>query len=50
MTASNRHPMTDDLERASDDIFIAGIAAGRPEALTALFRRRQADAIDSPCT
>jgi RNA polymerase sigma-70 factor, ECF subfamily len=35
--------MTDDLERASDDILIAGTAAGRPEALTALFRRRQAD-------
>ena len=35
--------MTDDLERANDDTLIAGIAAGRPEALTALFRRRQAD-------
>ena len=35
--------MTDDLEATSDDILIAGIAAGRPEALTALFRRRQAD-------
>jgi RNA polymerase sigma-70 factor (ECF subfamily) len=35
--------MTDDLERASDDFLIAGIAAGRPEALTALFRRRQVD-------
>lgn len=35
--------MTDDLERASDDILIAGIAAGSAEALTALFRRRQRD-------
>jgi RNA polymerase sigma-70 factor, ECF subfamily len=35
--------MTDDLEPTSDDILIAGIVAGRPEALTALFRRRQAD-------
>ncbi len=35
--------MTDDLERANDDTLIAGIAAGRPEALTALFRRRQGD-------
>jgi RNA polymerase sigma-70 factor (ECF subfamily) len=35
--------MTDDLERASDDMLIAGIAAGRPDALTTLFRRRQAD-------
>jgi RNA polymerase sigma-70 factor (ECF subfamily) len=35
--------MTDDLEPTSDDILIAGVAAGRPEALTALFRRRQAD-------
>lgn len=35
--------MTDDLESRSDDRLIAGIAAGRPDALTALFRRRQAD-------
>ena len=35
--------MTDDLERASDDMLIAGIAAAKPEALTWLFRRRQAD-------
>src|SRR5690349_4226194 len=35
--------MTDDLERASDDMLIAGIAAGKPEALTWLFRRRQAE-------
>ena len=35
--------MTEDLQRTSDDTLIAGIAAGRPEALTALFRRRQAD-------
>ena len=33
----------DDLERTSDDTLIAGIAAGRPDALTALFRRRHAD-------
>ena len=43
MTASNRHLMTEDLERTSDDLLIAAIAAGRPEALTSLFRRRQAD-------
>src|SRR6185503_14301927 len=43
MTASNRHPMTADLEHSSDDILIAGIAAGQPEALTCLFRRRQAE-------
>jgi RNA polymerase sigma-70 factor (ECF subfamily) len=35
--------MTDDLEHASDDMLIAGIAAAKPEALTWLFRRRQAD-------
>jgi len=35
--------MTDDLERTSDDMLIAGIAAGKPDALTWLFRRRQAD-------
>jgi len=35
--------MTADLERASDDLLIAGIAAGQPEALTLLFRRRQAE-------
>jgi len=35
--------MSDDLERTSDDTLIAAIAAGRPEALTALFRRRHAD-------
>ena len=35
--------MTDDLERTSDDTLIAGIAARKPEALTALFRRRHAD-------
>jgi RNA polymerase sigma-70 factor (ECF subfamily) len=35
--------MTDDLERTSDDTLLAGIAAGRPDALTALFRRRHAD-------
>ena len=35
--------MIDDLERTSDDTLIAWIAAGRPEALTALFRRRHAD-------
>jgi RNA polymerase sigma-70 factor, ECF subfamily len=35
--------MNDDLERTSDDTLIAGIAAGRAEALTVLFRRRQAD-------
>lgn len=35
--------MTDDLERTSDDMLIAGIAAGRADALTSLFRRRQAD-------
>jgi RNA polymerase sigma-70 factor, ECF subfamily len=35
--------MTDDLERASDDILIAEIAAGCADALTALFRRRQRD-------
>lgn len=35
--------MTDHLERASDDTLIAGIAAGRPDALTTLFRRRQGD-------
>jgi RNA polymerase sigma-70 factor (ECF subfamily) len=35
--------MTDDLESISDDTLIAGIAAGRSEALTGLFRRRQAD-------
>jgi RNA polymerase sigma-70 factor (ECF subfamily) len=35
--------MTDDLERASDDMLIAGIAAGQRDALTWLFRRRQAD-------
>src|SRR5688572_2289324 len=35
--------MTDDLEHTSDDRLLAGIAAGRPEALTWLFRRRQAD-------
>ena len=43
MPASNRHQMTPDLERASDDLLIAGIAAGQPEALTLLFRRRQAE-------
>jgi RNA polymerase sigma-70 factor, ECF subfamily len=36
-------PMTPDLESASDDVLIAGIAAGQAEALTRLFRRRQAD-------
>ena len=35
--------MTPDLESASDDVLIAGIAAGQAEALTRLFRRRQAD-------
>jgi len=35
--------MTDDLERTSDDTLLARIAAGRPEALTELFRRRHAD-------
>src|SRR5262245_56382470 len=35
--------MTDDLERTSDDTLLAAIAAGRADALTALFRRRQAD-------
>jgi RNA polymerase sigma-70 factor (ECF subfamily) len=35
--------MTDDLERTSDDMLIAGIAAGKADALTWLFRRRQAD-------
>ena len=35
--------MTEDLEHTSDDRLIAGIAAGKPEALTWLFRRRQAD-------
>jgi len=35
--------MTADLERASDDLLIAGIAARQPEALTLLFRRRQAE-------
>jgi RNA polymerase sigma-70 factor (ECF subfamily) len=35
--------MTSDLEQCSDDILIAGIAGGRAEAFTALFRRRQAD-------
>ena len=43
MTASNRHLMTADLEHSNDDILIAGIAAGQPEALTCLFRRRQAE-------
>lgn len=35
--------MTPDLESASDDVLIAGIARGQAEALTRLFRRRQAD-------
>ena len=35
--------MTEDLEHTSDDLLIAGITAGTPEALTWLFRRRQAD-------
>ena len=35
--------MTLDCEHTSDDGLIAGIAAGRPEALSSLFRRRQAD-------
>lgn len=35
--------MTQDLDHASDDMLIAGVAAGRAEALTCLFRRRQAD-------
>jgi len=35
--------MTPDLESASDDVLIASIAAGQVEALTRLFRRRQAD-------
>ena len=35
--------MTSDLEQSSDDILIAGIADGKAEAFTALFRRRQAD-------
>src|SRR5688500_11087244 len=35
--------MTDDLERTSDDLLLAGIAAGKADALMWLFRRRQAD-------
>jgi len=35
--------MTDDLERTSDDRLLAGIAAGKADALMWLFRRRQAD-------
>jgi RNA polymerase sigma-70 factor, ECF subfamily len=31
------------LEHTSDDTLLAGIAAGQPDALTALFRRRQGD-------
>jgi RNA polymerase sigma-70 factor (ECF subfamily) len=35
--------MTDDLERTTDDLLLAGIAAGKADALAWLFRRRQAD-------
>jgi RNA polymerase sigma-70 factor, ECF subfamily len=35
--------MASDLEQSSDDILMAGIADGRTEAFTVLFRRRQAD-------
>jgi RNA polymerase sigma-70 factor (ECF subfamily) len=35
--------MTPDLEHAGDDMLIDGIAAGQPEAMTRLFRRRHAD-------
>jgi RNA polymerase sigma-70 factor (ECF subfamily) len=35
--------MTDDLEHTTDDRLLAGIAAGKPDALMWLFRRRQAD-------
>ena len=35
--------MTLDIEQSSDDSLLAGIAEGRAEAFTALFRRRQAD-------
>jgi RNA polymerase sigma-70 factor (ECF subfamily) len=35
--------MASDHEQTSDDILMAGIAEGRTEAFTALFRRRQAD-------
>jgi RNA polymerase sigma-70 factor (ECF subfamily) len=35
--------MTDDFEHTTDDRLLAGIAAGKPDALMWLFRRRQAD-------
>jgi len=43
MSASNLHLMNQDLEDTSDDSLIAGIASGRTDALTVLFRRRQGD-------
>jgi RNA polymerase sigma-70 factor (ECF subfamily) len=43
MSASNRHLMTSDLERSTDDSLLAATAAGQIDAFAALFRRRRGD-------